>query len=144
MFMLSPLGGFQPSGLILGSVFQITTAYSTVTGWNTDPAYPGSAISGNGVVSKGGKSGALLAASCLVANGYPLGSYSCTLQLFVNGISVVTGSPVSIAASGSGTVTVSTTANISGGDVLTLQAIASSGAGTNLKMQPTSSWLRIT
>ena len=143
--VVQPPGGFLPSGMILRpSSYTPPTSnnYATITGWIPDPTYPGSMISSNGVVAQGTKPGATITASCRVANSYPFGSYQATIRLLVNGNPVVTGTQVSVPASGTNDATATATVDIASGDVLTVQVTVTSS--TNLSVQPTSSYARIT
>ena len=140
--IIQPPGGFLPSGMILSSAFTITSSASTVTGWTADTAgYPGSVVLSNGLLAQGSKAGATVSASCLVANSYFI-SGNVTVYLQVNEVTVATSAATPIPASGNATIPVSGTADLTIGDVVTVQA--SGGSGSNIKMQPTSSYVRIT
>ncbi|WP_029925521.1 hypothetical protein [Nocardia otitidiscaviarum] len=116
---------FAPSGMTKNGNFTIPGSYTQVTSWTADTTgYPGSTLSGNGLVAQGSKAGASLTSSCSVTNTDAVG-ITVTLRLKVNGGVVATGAGAAIAAFGSGTATVSTTTAISDGDVVTLEATGS-------------------
>ncbi|WP_306365426.1 hypothetical protein [Nocardia sp. CC227C] len=138
---------FLPSGMDKsGSTYNINTSYGTVTGWVADTTnYPGSTLSGNGLVVQGGKSPATVEASLRVSNGNA-SSVNCTLRLILNantGSPLVTGSAVAVPGFSAANVTVSTSsATLADGDVLTVQAVAGfSGLSTTAHAN---SWLHIT
>lgn len=114
-----PQAGFAPSGMTKsGSAQALTTSYAVITSWTADTGtYPGSTLSGNGVLVQGSKSGATVAASLVLTGGF---SYTVTCRILING---------SVAATGSGTsgtpATVSTSATVANGDVVTVEAIYS-------------------
>ncbi|MBF6136631.1 hypothetical protein IU501_26980 [Nocardia otitidiscaviarum] len=104
--------------------YTIPGSYTEVTSWTADTTgYPGSTLSGNGLVVNGSKSGASLSCSCSITNTQAI-SVTVILQLWVNGALVATGSGASISAFGSGTATVNHTMDIAGNDVVTLRATA--------------------
>ncbi|WP_280412519.1 hypothetical protein [Nocardia asiatica] len=128
--------GFVPSGMTKsGSAQTLTTSYAVITGWTADTAnYPGSTLSGNGVVAQGAKTNATLTANLALSGGF---SWTVTARLLVNGSVVATGSGTS-----STPATVSTTHNINNGDVVTVEAIFSgvsapavqTGSGTYVRI----------
>lgn len=132
-----PHAGFAPSGMTKsGSAQVVTTSYAVVTSWTADTAtYPGSTLSGSGVLAQGTKTGATVAASLALTGGF---SYTATCRILING---------SVAATGSGTsgtpVTVSTTANIVTGDVVTVEVIYSGVSGPSVATGA-STYVRIT
>ncbi|WP_280357057.1 hypothetical protein [Nocardia otitidiscaviarum] len=117
---------FAPSGMTKsGSNYNIPSSATEVPTWTADTSgYPGSTLSGNGLVANGSKTGASLSSSCSITNTQAI-SVTVTLYLWVNGALVATGAGANIAAFGSGTATVSHTMNIGSGDVVTLRASAS-------------------
>ncbi len=117
---------FAPSGMTKsGSNYNIPSSATEVPTWTADTSgYPGSTLSGNGLVANGSKTSASLSSSCSITNTQAIG-VTVTLYLWVNGVLVKTGTGASIAAFSSGTATVSHTMDISSGDVVTLRASAS-------------------
>lgn len=146
MFVARGYKSFAPSGMNKNGTYNIQTAYATVTGWTADTTgYPGSTLSGDGLVTQVGKAGATVAASLRVSN-TNAGGVNCTLRLILNGLTaspLVTGSPVAVPGFGAATVTVSIpSTTLASGDVLTVQALAGfSGMSTTTHAD---SWVHIT
>ncbi len=135
--VVGPTAGFAPSGMTKsGSAQALTTSYAVITSWTADTiTYPGSTLSGNGVLVQGGKSGATVAASLVLSGGF---SYTATCRILINGVVVATGSGTS------GTpATVSTTAAVANGDVVTVEAIYS-GVSAPSVATGSSTFVRIT
>ncbi|MFE5290315.1 hypothetical protein ACFRAQ_35645 [Nocardia sp. NPDC056611] len=65
-----------------------------------------------------------------------------TLQLMVNGVAKVTGSPTSVTGFATTNVSLSGNTNVASGDVITLQALGNSG--TYLTIVATGTFVRIT
>lgn len=132
-----PHAGFAPSGMTKsGSSQTLTTSYAVITTWTADTTnYPGSTLSGNGVLVQGTKSAATVEASLVLSGGF---SYTATCRILING---------SVAATGSGTsgtpATVSTSASVANGDVVTVEAIYSGVSGPSVSTG-TSTYVRIT
>lgn len=134
---------FLPSGMNKNGTYDIPNSYTTVPTWTADTTgYPGSTVSSNGVLAQGGKSSATIAASCAVTNTSGIGTTG-TLRLLVNGSVSVTGSPVSISGLGSGTLTVSGTATVASGDIVTVQATSADNTVLRITSGATS-YVRIT
>lgn len=133
---------FAPSGMTKSGSFQIPASFTTVTGWTADTTtYPGSTVSGNGIVAQGSKTGATLAAN-LPYSGGNYGGGNKQARLLVNGVVVATGT----ASTGkiSGTMTVSTTYDIAVGDVVTVQVDTSYALPEGAVAAGTNTWVRIT
>ncbi|QLY30826.1 hypothetical protein H0264_38080 [Nocardia huaxiensis] len=97
------------------------TSWKTITGWIADPQYPGSAVSGDGLVVQNGKVGATVEASVPFTGHATLDS-DVTLRLMVNNTTVaVTGVAKTCPEVVTTTVTASGTYTVATGDVLTLQ-----------------------
>ncbi|WP_459954900.1 hypothetical protein [Nocardia sp. IFM 10818] len=114
---------FQPSAMKKDGVAWsgMDKSWKTITGWTVDPAYPGSTVSGNGLVVQSGKAGATLEASVPFTAGMFSGA-DVTLRLTVNGTPEgVTGSLQNVASNSVTTVTVSGQFTVVTGDVITLQ-----------------------
>lgn len=132
------VSGFAPSGMTKSGSYGFSGSYTTITSWTADTSnYPGSVVSGNGVVAQGSKSGATLTANIPFGGGF---SSTTTVRIQVNGVTVVTGSGNS---SSSGTATASTTYDISNGDVVTVQG-QSVGVTPTTVSSGTDTYVRIT
>lgn len=125
-----------------GTSAVLTTSYQTITGWTADTSgYPGSSLSGNGLSANGSKTGATLSTTCAVANSTAAG-LTVTLQLMVNGVAKVAGSPTSVTGFATTNVSLSGNTNVASGDVITLQALGNSG--TYLTIVASGTFVRIT
>ncbi|MFD3594254.1 hypothetical protein ACFWU5_16120 [Nocardia sp. NPDC058640] len=136
---------FLPSGMNKsGSAQALATSYALIQNWTADTgAYPGSTVTTHGVVVQGGKTGATVASTVSVQNQNVV-SQSVTLRLKVNGGTVlVTGTPTAISAGATGNVSVSTTADVVAGDIITLEAIKTGSGGMQL-LTGSGSWVRVT
>lgn len=100
----------------------MSSTFKDVTGWVADVAgYPGSALSGNGLVVQSAKTNATVAAS-IVMQSQQFGGVNVTLQLMINNVPSVTGTATNVPSNGAATVTVSGLRNVVAGDVITVQA----------------------
>lgn len=136
---------FAPSGMTKsGSNFGLSTSYATVTTWTADTTgYPGSSVSGNGLVVQNNQAGAKVACS-VVGTAASAGGGTITARLKVGATVVVTGSPVSIPGfGGTNTIALDATVDVAAGDIVTLEALASSGASASI-VTGASSWVRVT
>ncbi|MFC4126451.1 hypothetical protein [Nocardia rhizosphaerae] len=116
---------FSPSGMVkIGSWPDITTTWTTVPGWAADAAdFPGSAVSGDGLVVQTGSVGAAISAGATFTAS-SIFTVDVTLRLLVDGVVVATGSVTEVPANGSATATVSTSLDLSTGAVVTVQAVS--------------------
>lgn len=114
---------FVPSSMTkAGTWASMDATWRTITGWSADTAaYPGSTVSGEGLVVQKSKADATLAAS-VVFKALPINGPTVTLQLLVNNVSTVVGTPTVVPANSTATVTVSAVRNITAGDVVIVQA----------------------
>lgn len=110
---------FQPSGMNKnGSTFDVNSSTpTTITGWvPTTGTYPGSTVSGNALVANGSKTGATISASITwSSNAFDL---QRTVRLLLNGVQIASAGPTT----GTSTMTMSTTANVQNGDLVTVTA----------------------
>jgi hypothetical protein len=135
--------GFVPSGMNKSGNYTVTTSYADVPGWVADTTgYPGSTLSGNGVVAQRSKTGATISSSATVSSS-SFSTHPCTLRLMVNGVVATTGTAITIPANSTGTaVTVSGTANVNQNDVVTLQAVTD--IASVITITATATYVRIT
>lgn len=135
--VIGPTDAFAPSGMTKsGSAQALTGSYAVITGWTADTSnYPGSTLSGNGVLVQGAKPGATVQAQLALTGGF---SYSASCRILINGVVVATGS-----ATGGSPATVSTTATVAHGDVVTVEATGS-GVSNPSVATGASSFVRIT
>ncbi|MBF6213790.1 hypothetical protein IU487_22490 [Nocardia puris] len=121
--LLFAFGGqsFAPSGMLKdGSTYSVPASFTEIPGWVANTGtYPGSALSGNGLLVQGGKADATITATIGLSNGFSL---STQVRILKNGNVIVTGSA---------TTGTTATASISGhavadGDVITVQIMAGS------------------
>ncbi|RBO82054.1 hypothetical protein [Nocardia puris] len=143
---IAPIGSvetptFDPSGMNKSGTQSVTTSYAQVNNWTADTAnYPGSTVSGHALVAQGSKADATVAASVVIANSN-FSNFTATLRLYRNGDLLQQGSPVTVPATKSATVTVTATpVAVTSGDLITLQVI---GSGTPMTLQA-GGWVRIT
>ncbi|MGX1809753.1 hypothetical protein ACWIGI_28870 [Nocardia sp. NPDC055321] len=131
---------FTRSGMNRNGNYTVPTSNAVVPSWTADPGRAGSTVSGNGVVANGTKPGAELLARLNVTN-LNFGSYTITLRLMLDGVQKAT-APTSIASTATQDVTLSVNADVTSGQILTVEAVASAGA--NLRVNGgTVSYVRI-
>ncbi|MET8430179.1 hypothetical protein [Nocardia sp. NPDC004860] len=120
-----------------------TSFPAQVPSWTADTSgYSGSTTSGNGLVAQGSKTGALLAVRLSVTN-VNFGSFTITVRLLLDGVVKVTGTPQTIGSTATANVDLSVNADVTSGQVLTVEAIAS--AASNLRINTgIGSYVRIT
>ncbi|MFC4374914.1 hypothetical protein ACFO5K_12465 [Nocardia halotolerans] len=116
---------FSPSGMIKdGSWPGITTTWTTVPGWAADTVgFPGTTLSGDGLVVVTGSVGADISAAA-VFTASSIFAVDVTLRLLVDGVVVATGSVQEVPGNGAATATVSTSLDLSTGAVVTVQAVS--------------------
>ncbi|TDP29744.1 hypothetical protein [Nocardia ignorata] len=136
---------FQPSGMNKSAGTTIGTSYAVVPNWTAETAtYPGSTLSGHGLVVIGSTANGRVEVSLVVANGSFSQVATVTLRFHLNGNATPfhTSAGTNVPANGSATVTTFVTGvTLAGGDVITVQAIST--AATNARTI-NSGWLRIT
>jgi hypothetical protein len=118
--------------------FTIPNSYTVITAWTADTTgYPGSTVSGNGLVVQNSKSGATITANIPWTSSF---SVTVTLRLFQGATQIAQGTGVT-GTSGTSTAT-ATGVTVTGGDVITVQVLGSSnnfatvtsGAGTYVRV----------
>ncbi|MFI9506964.1 hypothetical protein [Nocardia sp. NPDC052566] len=116
---------FLPSSMTKNGTWSAMNAtFKPITGWLADTqGYPGSTLSGDGLVVQKPKTNALLDASIVLTGRNR--DVTVTLQLLVNNNVVVTNLGQPVGGTGTTTVSVSTTQSVAQGDVITLQAKSS-------------------
>ncbi|WP_306358864.1 MULTISPECIES: hypothetical protein [unclassified Nocardia] len=120
------------------------TSFYPVESWTADTVgYPGSSLSGHGLVVQGSNAAAAIRFDALVYNGNT--SYvDCTLRLLVNATPVATGTPQSIDPfGGTTTATVTITTAVNAGDAITVEAKANVSGWLTIKTG-TGTFVRIT
>lgn len=132
---------FAPSGMVKSGTFA-TSSSSTpvqVTGWGSDPAYPGSTVTSNALVASGTKT-ATLEAAVVFTRQY----FNQTYKVEVRRGSTVLASQTVVAPANTGTYTVPiapTDVAVSSGDQLTVWA---SVTGFNNTVIEAGTFIRIT
>jgi hypothetical protein len=103
---------FLPSGMTKSGAYSATTAYTKVTGWAADPAYPGTVIVNNELIVVGESTNATLSASVQLDNtsGFNTRLYyirlmrsgSATPVQAFEGVSITSSATPTVALSGTG------------------------------------------
>ncbi|MFI8976931.1 hypothetical protein ACIGO9_28895 [Nocardia asteroides] len=118
---------FVPVSAKLTTAFPTSkTSYTQVKGFTADSAYPGSTVVADALIIPNAGEGVTLSASMYFNAGssYPL---DLTLQLWLDGVNIKTGTKATAPAFGSSTATVSITGQaVSAGSQLVLYALGGS------------------
>src|SRR5690606_26387815 len=122
---------YTPVGIYKDGNASLTTTLADVAGWLPDSAFPGSTVSGNGVVVASTRAGQQISIAANINNTSAL-TRQYRISILVNGVAVVNGSDVSISASGTQQLTLTHTMDLTEGDIVKLQARASSSTGATL------------
>ncbi|MFD7844006.1 hypothetical protein ACFV4K_13875 [Nocardia sp. NPDC059764] len=102
---------------------KMTAAMTEVPDWTAETiGYPGSVVTGNALEIQGAKAGAALVANVTFAGG--TNNPSQEAQLMVNGVLVATSGTMS---GNSGVLIISGTADLAGGDQISVQAKCTAG-----------------
>lgn len=136
---------FFPSGMFKnGASATLGTSFAQVTNWTADTTpYPGSTISSHGLVVQSTRAGAKVACS-VVASAASAGGGTVQVRLKVGTTVVVTSTAVSIPGfGGTNTIAINATVDVAAGDVVTLEALSSSGANATI-VTGANSWVRVT
>lgn len=134
---------FTPSGMNKSGTYNPGTTYAEVPGWTADTAtYPGSSLSGNGLIVQGNISNGTISGqlSCQVPSNST--THSVDMQFYKNGTTLLgTTTPVSCPAGVTTVVTGSlTNVNLVAGDIITVRTKKSNAFGLTVT---TASWVRL-
>lgn len=136
---------FTPSGMNKSGSYTMTTSYAEVTTWTADTGtYPGSSLSGNGLVAQGSTSNATVTAQIAVQLPGNSQTQNVDIQFYKNG-SLIGTAPASPVA-----CPVSTTTNVLGtltgvslaqGDVITIRTKKTNSFSATVVA--TNTWVRL-
>ncbi|WP_327100079.1 hypothetical protein OIE68_15645 [Nocardia vinacea] len=143
MFVVAGGPVFLPSGMTKNGTQTTTSSFADITSWTADTSnYPGSSVSSNALVAQGSKTGATLTANIpFSGGGYAFSGGGTQVRILVNGTVVATGTAV---AANSGTATCTTTQNITAGDLVKVQILATLYSPQPTVTAGTGTYVRIT
>lgn len=138
---------FTPSGMNKSGSYTMTTSYAEVPSWTADTGtYPGSSLSGNGLVVQSTISNATVTAQIAVQLPGNSQTQNVDIQFYKNGSSLLGTAPASpVACPVSATTNVLgslTNVSLAQGDVITIRTKKSNSFAATVVA--TNSWVRIT
>ncbi|WP_115410964.1 hypothetical protein [Nocardia farcinica] len=133
---------FVPVSMIKNGNHTLGSSFADIPNWSPDPAYPGSVIdSTTGLVVAQAKTGATVACNIRIENTSSI-SRSYQLRMMLNGQVIASQPSTSVPAREVRDFSLSAQANVSTGDIVKVQALASSSLGSNVLGGPVT-WVRV-